>query len=238
MNMKEPWAAEELALQPTRRRQSHWVARIALAVGLLSFVGVVAWGAYALLGHAKPMKKQIVQISLLRPPPPPPPPPPEQKPPEPVAKEELKMPEPEQPQQEDPSPPQSEQLGLDTDGSGNGDNFGLAAKKGGTDITRIGGTSGAGGSERAWFAGVVQSHLQAELSKNQRLRHADYRVSMRIWFAADGRIQRFEIVGSTGDRALDDSIKVAMDQMPALKQPPPATIEQPVRLRVTSRGAG
>jgi len=238
MNLKEPWE-EELDSLSARRRQNQWFGRIALIVGLLSFVGLVAWGAFELFGHSKPIKKQIVQISLLRPPPPPPPPPPpEQKPPDPQVKEEVKMPEPEQPQHEDPTPPQSEQLGLDANASGPGDNFGLAAKKGGTDITKIGPGSGAGGSERAWFAGLVQSHLQAELSKNQRLRHADYRVNLRVWFAADGRIQRFELVGSTGNPDLDHNIKVAMEQMPPLKQPPPPTIEQPVKLRVTSRGSG
>jgi protein TonB len=218
-----------------------WAARVGVGVGLLAFAGLVAWGALSLMASGKPAKKQVVQIALLKPPPPPPPPP-EIKPPEPeVHKEEVKMPEPEpepQPAQQD-APPPGEQLGLDAEGGGGNDGFGLAARKGGTDITRLGGAEGGLGRDKlAWFAGMVQSHLQAYFSRNEKLRTADYRIVLRVWFAKDGRIERFELVDSTGNATLDGSIRLAMDSMPPLRQPVPTDIPQPVKLRVTSRGAG
>jgi protein TonB len=188
-------------------------------------------------------KKQVVQISVLKPPPPPPPPPPQEKIPEPeTPKEEVKIPEPEQPQPaQDEAPPPGEQLDLDADASGTGDAFGLGAKKGGTDITKLGtgtGTGGLGRDRAAWFGGLVQSHLQAQLSKIEKLRNSDYRIQMRIWFAADGKVERFELVDSTGDKSLDDAIRVAMEKVAPMRQAPPQDLPQPIRLRVTSRMPG
>jgi len=235
--MNRSWDDEENA--SSRGKNVSWPTRIAIGLGLLAFVGMVAWGALSLMKDGKPSKRQVVQISLLKPPPPPPPPPPEQKPPEPEVKTEVKMPEPEQPPEQpaqDEAPPPGEQLGLDADANGSGDAFGLAARKGGRDITTLGGPSG-GGRGPAWFAGLVQSHLQAQLYKEDKLRRSDYKVQLRVWFAPDGRIERFELVDSTGNKDVDDQIKLALHNMPPLKQPPPPDLPQPVKLRLTSRGA-
>jgi protein TonB len=237
--MSSPWDDEEFGAHVKRRQGKPWLARIAVGVGLCGFVAMMAWGALSLMSESKAPKKQVVQISLLRPPPPPPPPPPpEQKPPEPEVKDEVKMPEPEpQPQQAEEAPPPGEQLGLDSDGSGSGDGFGLAARKGGTDITKLGGPSGPGRGQVAYFAGLVQSHLQAQLSKEGKLRTSDYRVQLRIWFSPDGRVDRFELIDTTGNKEVDDQIKLALQKMPPLKQTLPADLPQPVTLRLTSRGA-
>ena len=236
MNMKEPWACDELATTATPQTSRRWVARIALGAALLAFVAVIAFSAYELMKDSKPAKRQVVQISLLKPPPPAPPPPPEQKPPEPEVKEEVKLEQPVPQPAEQEAPPAGEQLGLDTDGSGNGDGFGLAAKKGGRDITTIGG--GSNRAQFAWFTGQVQTSLQEQLSKNEKLRHADYRAILKVWFADDGSIERYELVGSSGNRDVDQNIKLSLQEMPPLKQAPPHDLPQPVRLRVTSRGAG
>jgi protein TonB len=237
--MSSPWDDEEFTGQGQRRRGRPWLARIAVGIGLCGFVAMMAWGALSLMTESKSPKKQVVQISLLRPPPPPPPPPPpEQKPPEPEVKDEVKMPEPEpQPQQADEAPPPSEQLGLDSDGSGSGDGFGLAAKKGGRDITTLGG----GGNNRAqfaWFTSIVQNHLQEYLQKNERLRKQNYRFTLKVWFKPDGSVERYELVGPSGDEEIDKNLKVVMQDLPRLRQVPPADLPQPLKMRVTSRGAG
>jgi protein TonB len=239
--MKDAWDEEGRARAKPRRKSGNWMLRIGGGLSLLVFAGLVAWGALALMHGGKTTKKQVVQISLLKPPPPPPPPPPPEKMPEPeVPKEEVKMPEPEQQPQpaENDAPPPGEQLGLDADGSGNGDGFGLAARKGGTEITKLGGGGGLGRDQNAWFGGLVQSHLQSQFLKNEKLRAANYNLQLRVWFTADGHIERFELASSTGDREIDDSIKVAMDHMPPMRQSPPPNVAQPVRLQITSRGAG
>jgi periplasmic protein TonB len=237
MNMQEPWLDETLA--PDTRKRGHWVVRVALAAGLLGFIAIVAFAALALMSDSKPAKRQIVQISLLRPPPPaPPPPPPEQKPPEPQVKEEVKLEQPEPDPAQPDAPPPGEQLGLDANGSGEGDGFGLAAKKGGRDITTIGGEGGSNHGQFAGFAGMVQAHLQEQFQKNNKLRSANYRVVLRVWFGHDGRIERYELTDSTGNPEIDKNLRLALDGMPRLRQPPPESMPQPLKLRLTSRGAG
>jgi len=235
----DPWGDSGMrGVTPRKGRGNSLLVKAGAALALTVFVGVVVWGAYALLGDSKPAKRRVVQIALLAPPPPPPPPPPPQvKPPEPEVKEEVKAPEPEPPQQAEAAPPPGEQLGLDAEGGGSGDSFGLVAKKGGQDITTIGG----GGNDRArfsWFAGRVETELAEHLQKNDTLRKLGYRVVIRIWFSTDGRIERYELVGSTGDPEIDRSLKVALDEMPRLKENPPADMPQPVKLRITARASG
>ncbi|MEO8038004.1 MAG: TonB C-terminal domain-containing protein [Betaproteobacteria bacterium] len=224
----------------SKPHRTGWGMRIGVGGVLLVFAGFVAWGAISLLHADKPTKRQVVQISLLKAPPPPSPPPPERLPEPEVPKEEVKMPEPEQ--QPEPArndtPPPGEQLGLDADGSGNGDSFGLAARKGGTEITKLGGSGGLGRDRASWFGGLVQSHLQAELLKNEKLRTANYSLLLRVWFDDGGRIDRFELVNSTGNSDMDESIRLALDHMPAMRQAPPPDVPQPLKLQITSRGAG
>jgi protein TonB len=149
----------------------------------------------------------------------------------------VKVPEPE-PQQAEDAPPAGDQLGLDAEGSGAADGFGLAAKKGGRDITTLGGEATVNRAQFAWFTGMVQAFLQEQLQKNDKLRHADYRVVMRVWFARDGKLERYELVGSSGNEEIDRSLTLALSELPRMRQTPPADLPQPIKLRVTSRGAG
>jgi protein TonB len=235
--MSDLW--DEDGLRARKRPQSRiWAARIVVGVALTAFVAVLAWGAYSLLAEKTSSRKQVVRISLLPPPPPPPlPPPPQVKPPEPEVKEEVKVPEPE-PQQAEEAPPAGDQLGLDANGSGGNDGFGLAAKKGGRDITTLGGEGSSNRAQFAWFTGQVQAFLQEQFQKNDKLRRADYRVVMRVWFGRDGKLERYELVGSSGNQDIDQSLKFALSDLPRMRQAPPADLPQPIKLRVTSRGAG
>jgi protein TonB len=214
-----------------------------IGVGLVALAVGVGWGIMTLVSDSGPQKKPSVQtIAVLRPPPPPPPPKPQEKPPEPeIKKEEVKLPEPEQPPepQANDEPPPGEQLGVDADGSGAGDSFGLQAKKGGRDITTIG-EGGGGGVNRAQFTfytNMMQAQLQEQLMKNKKLRSADYRAVVKIWLAQDGRVERVEVTSGTGDADIDETIRMAVADT-RVRQAPPENMPQPVRLRLTSRGAG
>lgn len=240
--MNEPtWLDDPEPGLPRRGSGRKWFVRMGLGALLLGVVGLVSWGAMTLMAGGKGHKKQVMQIALLKPPPPPPPPPPQVKPPEPPPpQEEVKIPQPEdKPPEPDNSPPPEGPLGVDAAGSGDGDNFGLAARKGGTDITKIGtGGGGLGKDRAAWYGGLVRSYLQAQLAKNEKLRNSDYRVQVRVWFASDGRLERFELVDSTGNADIDENIKVTMGKMPPMRQAPPDGLPQPVRLQVISKLAG
>ncbi len=213
---------------------------------VLGIVGVVmtaglAYGIYSVVSTpAKVSKPRIQEIAVLRQAPPPPPPKPEEKPPEPEVKEEVKLPEPE-PQQPDAAnePPPAQDLGVDAQGGAGTDGFGLQGRPGGRDITEIGDTGkGRGGGDAfAFFTALVQSHIQEELSRNQKLRSADYRAVVRVWFNPDGRISRVDLVDGSGSAEIDKEIRGALVAATPV-QPPPPDLPQPVKLRVTSRGAG
>lgn len=185
-----------------------------------------------MLKDAGPTKKKSVQqISVLRPPPPPPPPKPEEKPPEPeLKKEEVKIPEekPDPEPQQAEQPPAGEQLGVDAQGSGTGDGFGLVGKPGGKDVTTI------GGDRFGWYAGVLRGQIQKALARNDQLRGAEFKVIVRIWVEADGRVRRAELADSTGDADKDKRIRLALADVPVLNEPPPTDMPQPIRFRLSS----
>lgn len=215
------------------------VLAVAVGGGVLAGLG---YGIKSLLGDGgKPPKPGIQTIAVLRPPPPPPPPKPEEKPPEPeMKKEEVKLPDPEPtPEQPSDQPPPSQDLGVDAQGGAGTDGFGLVGKPGGRDITTIPEqTGGGGGSRFAFFATQVQNHLQEELLKQDRLRQSDYRAVVRIWLSARGSVERVELVDGTGNPDTDQILRSALLDIRPLKQPPPADMPQPIRLRLMSRGAG
>jgi protein TonB len=214
-----------------------WFKRLGIALGLVVTVALVVAVIQSLLTDTGPRKKQnVAQIALLKPPPPPPPKP-EQKPPEPqIKKEEVKLPEPDKPPDPQPAqaePPPGPDLGVDAQGAGTGDSFGLVGKPGGKDITTIGG--GGGGNRFTWYAGLVQAEIQKTLARNAKLRGAEFKATVKIWMSGDGKVQRSELAGSTGNAETDQMIRLALAEIPQLREVPPSDMPQPIRLRITSR---
>jgi protein TonB len=206
------------------RRAGAIAVVVALAVGIaLLLKGLLA------SGEAK--RKDVVhQVMLVKPPPPPPPPPkPPEKPPD-MKKEEVKIEQKpvEQPKAAD-APPEGKQLGVDADGTGPGDGFGLVGVKGGRDLLA------GGGSKHGYYAGLIQAHLQEALARNRKLREKEFRVVVSVWLKPDGAVQRTEVVGSSGRAETDELIKLAFAELAALREAPPSDLPQPVRVRVTNR---
>lgn len=214
-----------------------------------ALIGAALWFALSpLFEPSGPARKQIVQqIQLVRPPPPPPPKdlpkPPEIKPREEVRIDQPK-PEPREQARAD-EPPPSPQLGLDAQGGAGGDAFGLVGRPGGRDITTIGKDGGPGGGvggasrlQFAFYTNQLQQRVHEEISRHQKLRDGDYRAVVLVWIGRDGRIQRAEVRGTSGDANRDRLIQTALTDMPPLREPPPENMPQPVQLRITSRGAG
>ena len=63
----------------------------------------------------------------------------------------------------------------------------------------------------------------------------EFKATVNIWMGADGRVQRTELAGSTGNSQTDEQIRVVLAEMPPLREAPPSDMPQPIRLRVTSR---
>ena len=171
--------------------------------------------------------KQVVQqIQLIRPPPPPPDLPPPPPPPE----EKVELPDPQQKPDPTPSnePPPGERLGLDAEGSAGGDEFGLAARKGGRDLLA------SGGSACAWYAGLLKGQILDQLNSEQHARMGNYSVVVRVWVRSDGTIDRVRIAQSSGNRERDQAIESALSRITRLPQAPPADMPEPISLRIVS----
>ena len=177
-------------------------------------------------------RKMIQQISLIQPPPPPkidqPPPPPP--PPEEEVKLEQAEPDPEPvPDSAADQPPAGELLGLDADGGAGGDAFGLIGKKGGRSLLS------GGGSPFAWYAGILQQDILERLYNEDRVRKQKYSVRVKLWITPEGAVKKFELIDSSGNREVDESLRIALADIDRVRELPPQEMPQPIRVRISSR---
>jgi protein TonB len=129
----------------------------------------------------------------------------------------------------DNTPAPAPNLGLDADGSAGGDAFGLAARRGGTDI------AGSGGAVFAWYTSKLKDEVSDRLSSDTKLRGKKYSVGVRIWIESDGRIKDVRVVSGSGSHDLDGAIAADLTALGRLSQSPPLEMPQPVSLQIVSR---
>jgi periplasmic protein TonB len=220
---------------------SVWMKRIAIALLGLLILAAIGYGIKKLMsgGDAHP-KKKITTIALKDLPPPPPPPPPKEQPKEqpkdqPKEVKEVPQPKPEQ------TPP-TEVLKMDGP-AGDGPNaFAAGNPTGEYKGEALGDTKTIGGGpdkhQFDWYTGLIKERIEDAMTKDKALASGAYKVIVKVWIAASGSIQRYELVSSTGDDAIDGLIKKALDTMPAISEAPPGDMPQPVKLRVTARSVG
>jgi protein TonB len=168
--------------------------------------------------------RQVQMVQIIRPPPPPPP---DQQPPPPVKSEQplpkdVPTPTPDQPDQSPDQP-----LGIDADGSAGGDAFGLAARRGGSDL--IGGT---GSAPFAWYTNRMRDAIKDRLAAAPCAKSAKGSVSTRVLVAADGRVKQIKLTTSTGNARVDECVDNALASITTIGDPPPPGMPEQVNLRV------
>lgn len=213
----------------------------ALALIAVLFGGV----AYFLTGGDDlPPPRQVREITIVNIVPPPPPPPlPQQQLPEQKMIEQPKMAEQEFKEDKPLDKPVDEPvkdaknaeppgpLALDAKPVGPGDVFGLAGKPGGSAY----GGGGGGGSRWGWYASIVQSQIESALRANPRTRNAVMQLQIRLWADGTGRVNRVQLVSSTGSSDLDAAIRNDVLGSLMLREPPPRDMPMPMVTRVTAR---
>ncbi|RJF86543.1 hypothetical protein D3874_05500 [Oleomonas cavernae] len=149
---------------------------------------------------------------------------------EPEIKEEIPEAKPEEAKPDEPPPAP---LGLDQEGTGPGDSFGLAGRPGGNGLVGSGG--GGGGTKWAGYSNRYSTAISALLNRDPRLKKAStLALKPRIWLDGTGRITRVELGGSTGNAEIDRAIKELMLSAPSAGPPPP-DMPQPIILRVKAQ---
>ncbi len=216
-------------------KQGRWLRLLPAAAGalvvLLVLFGLFILARMFLTSPPHQTERKVQSIAVVQAPPPPPPPPPETPPP-PKMEESIPEPEPvEEPAPLDDMPEVSSDpigpLGLDTEGVGSGDGFGLVGKRGGQSLI-----------DRApfqWYAETLSAELSALLADSDELRRSSYAVMVRIWINAQGQITRAELRQSTGNARLDQLLVGALSAGSTPVEPPPVTMPQPVVVRISSR---
>ena len=234
----------------TTEKKSSTGTLLAVLVGLL-VLGLIAWGLMSMMGKSeKPAAKKPPKITLVAPPPPPPPPPPkfEKKPEPPKEQKEMKVDQAVVKQEQAPPTPELKMEGAAGDGPSA---FG-AGKVSNEDLSKIGksgpatgGLGGPGGAisskssmlnPQANYANMLKGEMQRYLSKNNALKRRRYAIDISVWVSVGGGIDRFELLGTTGDTDTDAAIKKAISELPGFTQAPPTGMPQPIRLRIITSG--
>lgn len=216
----------ETKIKPSRR----WVSIVVIAVLGAALIALVTWGIMTLMGgkSGKPRKPPVVTLLPDKPPPPPPPPKEEKKPEPPKENKDVKI----EPPKEAPQPAQNEPLKMEG-AAGDGDSaFGA-----GTVGREYAGGAIGGAGMQGMYAGRLQRHLQEQLSRNRKLKESDYRVTVRVWLRRDGSVEKADLAQSTGNSGLDELLREALLQVAAMREAPPENMPQPIRIRITARGA-
>lgn len=208
-----------------------WVSIVVIAVLGAALIALVTWGIMTLMGgkSGKPRKPPVVTLLPDKPPPPPPPPKEEKKPEPPKENKDVKT----EPPKEVPQPAQNQPPTVEG-AVGDGDSP-FAAGTVGREYT--GGNIGSTGAMQGVYAGRLQRHLQEQLSRNRKLKESDYRVTVRVWLRRDGSVEKADLAQSTGNSGLDEVLREALLQVAAMREAPPENMPQPIRIRVTARGA-
>ena len=217
---------------PPRR----WLKTLLFVLLGLAVLALLGMGIKSLMGGKSGKPRKPTSVTLLPDKPPlPPPPPKEEKRPEPPKddRKEMKV----VPQNvQTPQPAQNEPLKMEGAAGEGGSPFGAGTVGREYAGGAVGGT-GSVGAVQSMYSGRLQRHFQEQLSRNRKLRESDYRVTVKIWLKRDGTLEKAELAGSTGNETLDELLQESLQQIPPMRETVPENLAQPLKIRITNRGA-
>ena len=229
---------KQIKVEPKQTSRSDWIKRIGLILGGLLLLGLLTYMVKSLMAGGDSHKKAMTTVKLLPDTPPPPPPPPPKEPPKEQPKEVKEVKEIPQPKP-DQAPP-AEVLKMEGAAGDGPSPFAAGAVnneyKGGDVGTKIGG--GPSKYQFAYYTGMIKTQIEQAIAKDKTLANGSYKLVVKVWVSGNGHIERFEIVGSSGDAMIDGLIKKTVSEMPPLSESPPSDMPQPVKLKVTARSVG
>jgi periplasmic protein TonB len=213
-----------------------WVKRIVIGLVVLAVLGGLGYGIKSLMSGGVTAKKQVTTIKLIPDTPPPPPPPPPKEPPKEQPKEQPKEIKVEQPKPAEAPP--AEQLKMEGPAGDGPSAFAAGAVsndyKGG-EVKTIGSD---GGAKFNWYAGLLKNQIQDALEKDNKLKEGQYKLVVSVWLKANGDIEKLEWSSTDALPDIQQGVKVALDNMPAMREAPPEGMPQPIKLRITARKMG
>src|SRR5208282_1570964 len=171
--------------------------------------------------------RQVQIVQIIRPPPPPP----DQPPPPPPEKTDVQLPKDEPEPVPDNTPaPADQPLGIDAEGSAGGDAFGLAARRGGSDL--VGGT---GSAPFAWYTNRITDAIRDKLASVPCAKSAKGSLTIHLLMDPDGHFKQVQLATTTGNRQVDQCIDDALVSMPRMSDPLPPGMPEQVNIKIVSR---
>lgn len=192
----------------------------------------------------KKKKRRMHMVQLMKPPPPPKV---KEKPPEPkiekkqeIVEPEQKAPEPEPTNEPtDDEPPPGDDLGLDTDGTGGADGFGLKARKGGRSLIGGGGGKDALMRKYGWYTRIIQDELRKQINKymddNGGIPEGDLNAVIQIKLDDMGRIIKFNVFRPAGHQSMDKAVEHVLT-IARISEPPPKHMPRTIKLKIAAKG--
>jgi protein TonB len=207
------------------------VSRLGGAIGaFLLLLGFVWFVKTMMGGKTEKSARQVQVVQVIRPPPPPPPdePPPPPPPPE-KTEEPLPKDEPE-PAPDNTPAPADQPLGIDAEGSAGGDAFGLAARRGGSDL--VGGT---GSAPFAWYTNRITDAIRDRLASVACAKAAKGSLTIHLLMGPDGSFKQVQLATTTGNSQVDHCIDSALVSMPRIGDPLPPGMPEQVNIKIVAR---
>lgn len=218
--------------------RSPWPRRLRIGGGVVLGLALIAALVVMLQGLGKgneSPRRQVTRITVMPDTPPPPPPPPKEEPRREPLKESAKELKQEQPKPAEAAPQEAEQLKME--GAAGEGSSPFAA---GTVLNEYrGGEIGAGGGLGfTFYTNQLQRHLQSALARKSEVKRINYRVVVRVWLDGAGGLSRVELEDGTGSPTVDEALRKALEDLPAMNTRPPGDLPQPIRVRITNRVTG
>jgi len=88
------------------------------------------------------------------------------------------------------------------------------------------------------YGRLLKTEAQRHFNQNRSLRQRAYRVEVLLWIAEDGRTSRSELVVGSGDDDTDGLLRESLATLPPFSGGPPAGMQLPIRLAITTGGRG
>lgn len=217
-------------MKPVAQKQPNKASKyIVPAIAVLVLLAG-AFGIYRVVTGESPKRRVLdtVAIKLVPPPPPPKEPPPE--PPKIVEQQKIEPPV-DKPMDAPKDEPPPGPLALDAKGEAGNDAFGLGGKVGGADFM----SGGGGGTRFGHYAFLMNDVITKSLHNDDKLSSAKFRATVKVWVADSGKVLRVQVLHTTGDTNTDSRIEQVIGAMPALPEPPPKDMPQPVVVRIGAR---
>lgn len=217
-----------------------WAQRAGAAALVVLGVLLLVWLLRSMVsGPSSPMR-QVAKIAIL-PDTPPPPPPPKEEPKKEPPKQEQRPVQQQEPKPQQAPPPQAAPLKMEGQ-AGDGPS---AFQAGSVTQDYIGGptnTTGQGSPadrmQERMYVNSVKQLLRDEIERRLEADAGEQVVSFAMWVEPDGRVRRFELLAGDNS-ARDAQLQRALDaSATALHLPPPGTVPQPLRFRLTVRSQG